>query len=101
MTNNPQQADSSDFYPSSPAGAIAVFFAGLILLIAFLTGIIANWNTFVVTSSGLVQVLIFIAGFGLCAFLMAFGAYRAYMTWLHIQHEREDLAFKQDERRRA
>lgn len=88
------------FQPPSLAAPLAVFFGGIFLFTIFIVGVIANWTIFVATSSVFVRAIIILAGILLCLSVVGYGLYKAYMTYVKIQHAREDLLERQEERRR-
>jgi len=78
---------------------IVLSMLGLLALLAATVGLVAAWNAFQAISSLQVKLLIVVAIL-VALPLIGFCLKRAYLAWLDIQHAKEELAAKQDARRR-
>lgn len=88
------------YQPPNMAAPIAVFFVGIFLFTIFVVGMIANWSLFISTSSVFVRVIIILSGIVLCLSIVGYGVYKAYMTYMGIQHARQDLIDRKEGMRR-
>jgi FtsK/SpoIIIE family len=78
---------------------IVLSILGLLALSAATVGLVAAWNAFQAISSLQVKLLVVVAIL-VALPLISFCLKRAYLAWLDIQHAKEELAAKQDARRR-
>ncbi len=97
-----QTGNDIDVYePPHPAIALGIFVLGVLLLVVLVAALVANWQTFVTTSSLLIHILVLLAVIAIPGLLIAVGLYKGYLAWMRIRYAREDLLARQDERRRA
>ena len=97
QTNNPSERSERP----KPAITSSIFLFGLLLLVVFVAALIANWETVVAVSGWLIPILGLLVGVAIPCLLLVIGVLKGYLAWVRLQHAREELLARQDERRRA
>jgi hypothetical protein len=97
QTNNPSQRSERP----KPAITSSIFLFGLLLLVVFVAALIASWETIVAVSGWLIPILGLLVGVAIPCLLLVIGVLKEYLAWVRLQHAREELLARQDERRRT
>jgi FtsK/SpoIIIE family len=79
--------------------AYVLILLGMLSLLALTAGLIAAWNAFGSISSTPFKIVVILVVVTVTP-LLGLWVKRAYLCWLEVQHAKEDLFARQDERRR-